>query len=85
MLTNEPSYWKTPTTRNTVDAAFRIHNDRVINGTCAWGENVGLGTSKNREEPIVFDGTYTINWNPYSELENTSNGQFKICLIEVAK
>jgi len=85
MLSNEPSYWKAPASKNTVDAAFRIHHGRIVEGSCAWGENVSSGTSKNREEPIVFEGTYQIQWNPYSILENTSNGQFKICLIEVSK
>lgn len=84
MLSNEASYWKTPTSTNTVDAAFRIHHGRVVHGVCAWGENVSSGTSKNREEPIVFDGTYTLAWKPYSNLENTSNGEFKICVIEVS-
>lgn len=85
MLSNEPSYWKTPVSKNTVDAAFRIHDGRIVEGSCAWGENVSSGTSKNREEPIIFEGTYKIQWKPYSVLENIPNGQFKICLIEVSK
>ena len=85
MLTNEPAYWKAPLSKNTVDSAFRIHDGRIISGSCAWGANVSSGTSKNREEPIVFEGTYTIQWNPYSDLDVISNGQFKICTIEVIK
>lgn len=85
MLSNEPSYWKAPLSKSTVDAAFRIHDGRIITGSCAWSDNVSSGTSKNREEPIVFEGTYTVRWNPYSELANTANGQFKISTIEVAK
>jgi hypothetical protein len=83
MLTNEPAYWKQPQTNQTVDAAFRTHEGRMLHGSLAWADNTGLGTSKGRTEPIVLEGNYVLHWNTYSEIPNTANGLFKICTVTV--
>lgn len=83
MLTNDASYWKIPISNKTVDSAFRIHEGRVIGGSLTWGENVGIGTSKNRTNPIDFIEQYVIHWDTYSQISNEFNGLFKLCLIEV--
>ena len=83
MLTNEPSYWKPATNKKTVDAAFRIHEGRVVEGSLAWAENVGPGTSKGRTQPINIAGQYVIHWDDYSHIPNTSNSHFKLCIITV--
>ena len=85
MLSNDSAYWKSPSSKKTVDADFRIHEGRSIGGICAWDENASAGTIRSREMPIVLDGTYSIHWDFYSEIENANNGQFKLCLIEIKK
>ena len=46
LLTNDPSYWNVPAARDTVDAAFRIHEGRDISGELAWAAR---GRSGNGE------------------------------------
>ena len=38
LLTNDPSYWQPPQRDETVDAAFRIHEGRNVNGELAWSQ-----------------------------------------------
>ncbi len=83
MLTNDASYWKLPISNKTVDSAFRIHEGRFVDGSLAWGENVGIGTSKNRTDSIELVEQYLIHWDTYSQILNQTNGLFKLCLIEV--
>jgi hypothetical protein len=46
-LTNDPSYWQSPTTvRDTIDRAFRIHEGRAVAGQVAWGQHAGAGTMR---------------------------------------
>ena len=65
LLTNDSSYWKVPTHRDTVDAALRVHEGREVSGALAWSrgrpERVrgrsGAGNRRYRYEAlIVFAG-----------------------------
>ena len=81
MLTNDSLYWKHPSSKETVDAAFRIHEGKTVMGKLSWTENAGNGTTKGRP-PFELQGEYHMAWLPYSSL-NTNYGDFKYCLIEV--
>lgn len=83
MLTNEPSYWKNTVTSKTVDADFRIHEGRVVNGVLAWADNASVGTIKGRTEPINLIGQYNIHWDTYSNIPDTVNGLFRVCIVSV--
>ena len=83
LLTNDSSYWKGPTTRDTVDAAFRIHEGRTIAGESAWAERASLGTMKGREPPIRLQGSYRLRWRDFSMFTGKSYGQFRYLAVPV--
>lgn len=85
MLSNDPSYWNESTRKDTCCAAFNISDGKVVRGTLTWAEHTGVGTMKNREEPLELTGSYSINWHNYSQSDHQRNGQFKYLLIEVDK
>lgn len=53
VLTNDSNYW-TPRSHGRITNAhqFRIHEDATISGLRSWGPHTGVGTLKNRENPI---------------------------------
>ncbi|HIO32695.1 MAG TPA: hypothetical protein EYN25_03915 [Candidatus Nitrosopelagicus sp.] len=82
ILTNDSAYWKSPTTE-TVDAEFRIHEGRILNGELAWGTEAGAGTMRKREKPIKLTGTYKLSWKDYSQVSSTSYGKFRYLFLEI--
>jgi hypothetical protein len=83
-LTNDKSYYIEPGKEmKTVDQDFRIHHGKTVNGQLRWGEQTGKGTMKNREEPIQLEGSYRMNWQSYSNINNTSKGELRYLLIPV--
>ena len=60
-----------------IDAAFRVHEGRQIEGLLAWGSGTGAGTMKNREKPFNLTRTYACAWTPYSRLDSEKNGEFR--------
>ena len=82
ILTNDSAYWKSPATE-TIDAEFRIHEGRILNGELAWGTEVGAGTMRGREKPIKLTGTYKLSWKDYSQVSSTSYGKFRYLLLEI--
>jgi hypothetical protein len=83
-LTNDTSYFIDPGFEKlTADREFRIHEGRIISGTMAWSENTGMGTMKGREEPIVIEGKYMMNWQPYSVLDHTASGRINSLIVPV--
>ncbi len=83
-LTNDESYWKTPTRGvNTADKAFRIHEGVTIQGTLSWKEGTSGGTMSGRSESIILKGGYMLNWNNYSDVEK-QNGKFRYLLVKIA-
>ena len=83
LLTNDSSYWTDPVTRDTQDAAFRIHEGRDISGDLAWAERAGSGTVKGRESPINLQGSYRLSWQDYSTFPGRSYGMFRYLAVTV--
>lgn len=82
-LTNDSAYWKSPRNRGTVDADFRIHQGRVLNGNLRWGSGASKGTMRSREEVILLKGVYGLNWQDYSEPDKASYGKFRYLLVKI--
>ena len=84
LLTNEPTYWKSPSHSNTVDEAFRLHEGRSISGERAWSEQASPGTIQGREEPIYLDGSYDLHWQDYSYLGERNNHRFRYLAVQMS-
>ena len=82
LLTNEHLLWNDPLQFDTVDAAFRMHEGRVISGELAWGDHASDGTKRGREEPIRIKGSYSLQWQDYSEFPE-SFGKFRYVAVSV--
>ncbi len=85
LLTNDSAYWVKPANHSTVDANFRIHDGRVIEGVLAWGANTSDGTKKNREQPIELQGRYRLQWIDYSHPNSARYGGFRSLVAKVAQ
>ena len=83
LLTNDHLYWSAPGRRDTVDAAFRIHEGREISGQLAWSEHVSRGTVQDRESPIELEGYYSLRWREYSDLPVEPGGRFRYLAVSV--
>ena len=77
LLTNDSSYWKVPTQRDTVDADFRVHEGRAVSGALAWAASAGTGTVRGRESPIQIRGSYRLRWHDYSSFPGKSYGSLR--------
>lgn len=83
LLTNDSAYWTTPANQNTVDAGFRLHNGRVLEGVLSWGAKASEGTMKNRERPLELRGKYHLRWSDYSQPSAERYGQFRSLVVKV--
>ena len=79
MITNDPSYWKSPQNNNTNDSAFKIHEGRQVTGDLSWSSKAGRGTTECREKPLTIKGAYDVHWKKYS---NHKNNEFKILCLK---
>lgn len=68
VLSNDRSYWQPPARGGSIDAAFRLHEGRVLAGTLAWAARAGAGTTKGRDTPLQLVGQYTCRWRDYSRV-----------------
>jgi len=82
LLTNDSAYWTLPR-RRTVDADFRINEGRTLSGELKWGKAASEGTMRGRENPIILTGSYTLNWQDYSEIGEINYGRFRYLLVEI--
>jgi hypothetical protein len=82
-LTNDSSYWKVSTKVNSVDAAFRLHEGRMLSGSLSWSAATGAGTMKTRESPLALQGDYPARWTDYSTLPGGGYSIFRYLLVEV--
>ena len=83
VLSNDPSYWKTSSNRDTIDHEFRLDEGKTITGRLTWDETAGPGTTKGREMPIDISGQYSIKWKDYSKINDTTSGTFRYLLLTV--
>ena len=85
LLTNDSAYLKSPTSRweTNNDAAFRLHERRVVTGNLRWSERTGKGTMSGREDPIHLEGSYMMHWRDYSRLGERNNQQFRYLAVAV--
>ena len=83
LLTNDSAYWTVPGSRDTVDAAFRIHEGRNISGELAWAQSAGPGTMKGRESAIRLRGTYQLRWREFSMFPGKAYGVFRYLAVPV--
>lgn len=93
ILTNDPLYWDPPVRANTVDRAFRLHEEspdsgrRCLTGRMEWAEHTG-GAKKGRECPIVLSGSYGIAWEDYPIVkpdQRAEYGAFRYLAVEVSR
>jgi hypothetical protein len=68
LLSNDRSYWQPPARADCIDAAFRLHEGRILAGTLAWAARAGAGTTKGRDTPLQLAGRYTCHWHDYSQV-----------------
>jgi hypothetical protein len=66
LVTNDQTYWQEGKKAHTVDAAFRIHESRNINGALAWGAGASDGTKRTREITIQISNSYCLTWHDFS-------------------
>ena len=83
LLTNDSSYWKVPTHRDTVDAALRVHEGREVSGALAWSARASSGTVGGRKSPIQIRGSYRLRWQEYSSFPGKSYGSFRYLAVSV--
>ena len=83
LLTNDPSYWTEARDNGTVDAAFRLHEGRILKGQFGWGPAASEGTKRDREDPISLKGTYKLQWKDYSEPIGAQYGKFRFLAVTV--
>jgi hypothetical protein len=83
LLTNDSSYWSHARNATSVDASFRIHDGRVLNGELLWAAEASRGTISHREEAIRIKGTYRLLWRDYSKPSTKSYGRFRSLLVKI--
>lgn len=81
-LTNDHLYWN-ESTRCTVDAEFRLHEDRTLQGEMNWKERAKPGTKKGREDPIELNGSYETHWCEFGNVNDQKHGRFRYLAIGV--
>lgn len=84
LLTNDSSYWTGPGKTDTVDAKFRVHDARILEGELGWGPNASDGTMKGREKLLKLRGRYVVEWMDFSRPSDATYGTLRSLTIAVA-
>jgi hypothetical protein len=82
-VTNDSAYWTPGVKKISIDAAFRIHENTLIQGELCWGTAASAGTVKGMERPIYLSGHYRVDWREYSRIESIACGRFRYMVIEI--
>lgn len=78
LLTNVPGMWDRPR-RRTNDEAFLVYDGRKdVTGKLQWAKDGSLLT----DDEISLDGSYTMNWKDYSDVD-VENGRFRYLCLSV--
>lgn len=83
LLTNDPLYWRPPRREGTVDAQFRLHDGRTVEGELAWSEEASSGTKEGREKPICLKDTYRLQWQDYWNGGDGASRQFRYLAVQI--
>ena len=84
LLTNDSAYWQEPRRERTVDANFRLHHGRVVEGVLDWGEGAAIGARRGREQ-LQLQGRYQLHWSNYSFVEGHGNyREFRSLVVKVS-
>lgn len=83
-LTNDPTYWQGSKNTGTLDAAFRLHEGRTIEGSLRWAVETSPGTMRNRECPVTLQGVYEMKWRHFSRPYTDKYGEFRYLALHVA-
>jgi hypothetical protein len=67
VLSNDPAYWRPGRSPETIDAAFRLHEGRMLHGLLTWKLHAGAGTTRGRDLPLSVAGSYQCRWRDYSQ------------------
>lgn len=81
-VTNDQVYWS-PSSRDTVDGAFRLHEGRDLAGTLGWASRAGSGTTAKRDIPLALTGRYRLAWSDYSVVSDGPGGKFRVLAVPV--
>lgn len=71
-LTNDRAYRRPGTKAEPIDAAFRLHDGRILEGTLGWGTLAGTGTTSKRDRPLALMGRHECRWRDYSQVTDES-------------
>lgn len=83
-ITNDRTLWRESLREGTVDEAFRLHHGRTVTGDLAWAGHAAAGTIRGRESALSLAGSYLLDWEDYSQLDEARNGEFRMLIVEVA-
>ncbi len=83
LLTNDHLYWKPSQKENAVDRDFHIYDGRIVSEICSWSEEASKSTTLGREEPIIFNNSYHMKWQPYFLFGNNKNEEFRVLMNEI--
>jgi hypothetical protein len=85
-LTNDRNYWRPSARTDTNGEAFRIHEGCLLEGTLAWASWAGVGSTKDRDSPLVLAGQYVCHWRDYSSVTNDTGKlvQLRYLLLAVS-
>ena len=76
LLTNESALWS-ESARQTQDSEFHLHHGRTLEGTLLWAGGIYEPNTR------VLAGTYDLNWQDFSHLDDHRGGQLRYLAIEV--
>lgn len=83
-LTNYPPFWSPSSSgRITTYDEFRIHDGLTKHGEMRWASHAGKGTIKGVEEPIILNGTYSLTWQDYAQVNSDKRGLFRYLAAQI--
>jgi hypothetical protein len=81
MLTNDARLWGDPKIGSRIDQEFDLSERHILSGKMNWAGHASPGSRLGGDKGIQLKGTYTCNWQDFSQVDGR-NGQFRYLLIE---
>ncbi|MCI5540312.1 MAG: hypothetical protein MR376_07095 [Campylobacter lanienae] len=84
-LTNDKTYLKSPQNNDCVYKDFSLEHGITKHGELKWAEHAGDWTKKGGiEDSITLKGSYTMEWNEFSKVnEERSDGTFYYLVTKI--